>query len=224
MRGIARAPYGVRAPPLPVCTAMSTLAAENTGEATLVQECARLREHIDAQLYARPKHTVLEFMQLDLVLRDNGHALGRDRARWQFPIDYVVMDLARPGCLGNVAHVPPLWAIAADAPSRVTSLDVIDELDASYPFLGALGLCPSVQIAGGSVCRAILGTLRRTSNERYRTCDIDVFFGNMGDAEATAALQSRVESTRLVHRGGARLQRAARPVHDAVHDSHGRAA
>ena len=48
MRGIARTPYGVRAPPLPVCTAMSTLAAEKTGEATLVQEYARLREHNDA--------------------------------------------------------------------------------------------------------------------------------------------------------------------------------
>ena len=48
MRGIARAPYGVRAPPLPVCTAMSTLAAENTAEETLVQECARMREQIAA--------------------------------------------------------------------------------------------------------------------------------------------------------------------------------
>jgi hypothetical protein len=149
-----------------------------------------------AQLGSRPKHTVFSFMQLDLAMRNDGHALGRERARWTFPIDAIAMDVGTEH-LREVANVPPLWLVkGGPPPARAASATVAAELAATFPFLEALQLCPSVQLAGGSVCRAILQVLRRQSNEKYRTVDADVFFGNLGVGEATVALRARVESLR----------------------------
>lgn len=70
----------------------------------------------------------------------------------------------------------------------------IEWLKHQYPCLEALQLCDKVQLAGGSVCRAVNQAQGIITVDYVKCLDLDIFFGGMTPEEAREQLRLRLES------------------------------